>query len=80
MKPKKILKVEKRQILIDIIEKLIEKWYSQIELWRELGVHKNRISWLRLKKTTYPISLKTIDPMIEKAEVLLKALEEDKKV
>ncbi len=71
MIPEKIEKKEKRILLVEKIELLVEYWYNNIEIWKMLWVHKNRISWLRIKKDSYPISLKTLDPLLEKIENIL---------
>mgnify|MGYP007078644677 CR=1 FL=1 len=72
MIPVKILRAELRRELIDYIEKLIEFWYTNMELSKMLWAHKNTISWLRIKKEDYPIALKKVEPMLKKAKDLLK--------
>lgn len=70
MIPEKVLKIEKREQLVKIVEKLIEHGYTNMELSWLLGVHKNVISWLRIKKTDYPMSLKKVEPLLDLAKEL----------
>ncbi len=71
MIPEKILKAEKKTELIIKIEKLLEYWYSNIELAKLLKVHKNTISWLITKKSSYTISLNKIVPVLKIVDVLI---------
>ena len=70
MIPEKVQKLEKRQILIDMIEALIDIWYTNWELAGILWLHKNVISWLRIKKQGYAISLKKLNPLLKKAAAI----------
>ena len=71
MIPANKLKIEKRQTLVENIESLVKIWYKNNEIWDLFGVHRNVISWLRIKKSEYPISLKKLEPLLEKSEEIL---------
>ena len=74
--PEKIKKIEKRELLVKIIEKLIAHWYTNMELSWLLNVHKNVISWLRIKKVNYPMSLKKVEPLLDLAKTLEEKIED----
>lgn len=77
MIPANITKIEKRKEVAEIIEKLCEYWYSNNEIWKLLWQHKNRISGLKTNKWEYPISLKKLEPILQKANKILSSLKTD---
>ena len=76
MIPEKILKNEKREELSKILESIAKYWFSNIEIWKILEVNKVKISWLRIKKWEYPISLQKLEPFLKKAKEALEKLKE----
>lgn len=71
MIPKSKQKAEKREILVNNIEKMVALGYQNIEISDILYVHRNVVSGLRIKKTEYPISLEKLDSLILESQDFL---------